>query len=144
MNITHVTFESYDLTKDSFLQFAVVMAKYKNKWVFVKHRQRTTYEIPGGRREKNEPILVTAQRELYEETGAKECALEPIDVYNVHFENGLITSGLLCYGLIEQFEQLPESEIEKVILLDAMPENLTYPAIQPHLFKRVCIYLDGE
>lgn len=54
----------YDNVDDSFLKFAVIISKYDNKWVFCKHRECDTYEIPGGHREENEDILDTAKREL--------------------------------------------------------------------------------
>ena len=34
-----------------FLKFAVIISKTDNKWVFCKHKERETYEIPGGHRE---------------------------------------------------------------------------------------------
>jgi len=38
--------------------------------VFCKHKDRDTFEFPGGHREKDEKIEETAKRELWEETGA--------------------------------------------------------------------------
>jgi hypothetical protein len=47
----------YDYIEDSLLRFAVIVAKYKGKWVFCKHKERDTYEVAGGHREENESIL---------------------------------------------------------------------------------------
>lgn len=41
----------YDEVDDSLLKFAVIIAKAEGKWVFCKHRERDTYEVPGGHRE---------------------------------------------------------------------------------------------
>ena len=60
----------YDLVDDSLLKFAVIISKSNGKWVFCKHKERNTYEIPGGHREEGETIFETAKRELVEETGA--------------------------------------------------------------------------
>ena len=59
----------YDKVEDSLLRFAVIIARSGDKWVFCKHRERDTYEVPGGHREPGENIDDTARRELYEETG---------------------------------------------------------------------------
>ena len=41
----------YDEVDDSLLKFAVIISKADGKWVFCKHKERDTYEIPGGHRE---------------------------------------------------------------------------------------------
>jgi hypothetical protein len=35
------------------------------------------------------------------------------------------------------------SEIAEAILMDHLPENLTHPEIQPHLFNKTVEYLNG-
>ena len=60
----------YDDAADERLKFAVILSRFEGKWVFCKHRDRDTLEVPGGRREPGEAILETARRELREETGA--------------------------------------------------------------------------
>ena len=47
----------YEDVDDSLLKFAVIIAKTNGKWVFCKHRDRDTYEVPGGHREDGEEIL---------------------------------------------------------------------------------------
>ena len=56
----------YPSIDDSKLDFAVLVAFYHGKWVLCKHRERDTYEFPGGKRECGESIDVTARRELFE------------------------------------------------------------------------------
>lgn len=52
----------YETVDDSLLKFAVIIAKTNGKWVFCKHRERNTFEVPGGHREDDEVILETAKR----------------------------------------------------------------------------------
>lgn len=129
----------YDNVDDKLLKFAVIVSKSNGKWVFCKHKKRTTYEIPGGHREPGEDILETARRELVEETGAIDFDLKPICVYSVLDENdldGSETYGLLCYAEICSFGKI-DSEIEKLVFFDELPDNLTYPNIQPYLIKEL-------
>lgn len=130
----------YDGVDDALLQFAVIIAKAHGKWVFCKHRERNTLELPGGHREPGEAILETAQRELREETGAMDFSLRPVCVYSVTGktrvnESGEETFGLLYCADITSFEPELHSEIERVYLLEDLPVRWTYPLIQPELIK---------
>ena len=52
----------YDSVDDELLKFAVIIAKNNGKWVFCKHKERKTFEIPGGHREMGEKIEDTAKK----------------------------------------------------------------------------------
>lgn len=41
----------YDTVDDSLLKFTVIISQSNGKWVFCKHKERDTYEAPGGHRE---------------------------------------------------------------------------------------------
>jgi 8-oxo-dGTP diphosphatase len=46
---------------------------------------------------------------------------------------------------VSKLGELPgNSEIAELIMKDNLPENLTYPDIQPHLFRRVNEYLNTK
>ena len=131
----------YDTVEDALLKFAVIISRSNGKWVFCKHKERDTYEAPGGHREAGEDILKTAKRELQEETGATEFEITPICVYSVKGKNrvndtGEETFGLLCFAEITEFAKELHSEMEKVVLMDTLPENWTYPLIQPKLIEK--------
>ena len=124
----------YEEVDDALLQYAVIISKYQKQWVFCKHKHRNTLEIPGGHREINEPIIHTAKRELYEETGAIEYTIEPICVYSV-IQNNQETFGMLYFANITHFEKELHHEIEKVEFLEHFPMHWTYPDIQPLLIQ---------
>lgn len=83
----------YKKVDDDKLKFVVIVSRYQNKWIFCKHKQRDTYEIPGGHREAGETILEAAKRELYEETGAIKFSIEPMCIYSVKGKNGVNAAG---------------------------------------------------
>ena len=135
-----MTVKFYDIVDDSLLKFAVILSRSEDKWVFCKHRERETYEIPGGRRDPGEAIEETAKRELREETGTVDFEIWPVCVYSVTGktrvnETGDESFGMLYYAEINSFEEELHSEMEKIVLLDAMPDKLTYPLRQPLLMK---------
>ena len=139
MSIIVVKF--YEEVQDELLKFAVIAARHNGKWIWCKHRERDTYEIPGGHREAGETIYETARRELQEETAATEFEIAPVCVYSVvrEKEDGSEseTFGMLFFAEVFTLAEEIHSEIEKITLFDAMPEALTYPQIQPYLAQKV-------
>lgn len=132
----------YESVEDDLLKFAVIIARVDRKWVFCKHKERDTYEIPGGHREENETILETAKRELREETGAVEFTIDPVCVYSVTGKTGVSESGDETFGMlyiadIERIEDELHSKMERIVLFeeDEMPRDWSYPEIQPLLFE---------
>ena len=130
-----IEFYDFGEIENDKLKYAVIVSRHKNKLILVRHEERTTWEIPGGRRESNEEIFDTAKRELQEETGAKEFIIEKVTIYSVE-QNGEKSYGGLFYAEIKVFESL-NYEIEEIKEFDFLPENLTYKEIQPKLLKKV-------
>ena len=136
--MTEVRF--YDRIGDSLLRYAVIVTKADGRWVFCKHRDRSTLEIPGGHREPGEDILETAKRELREETGAAGFTIRPVCVYSVTAPdkaNGQETFGMLYSAEVSAFDPVLTHEIGQIVLRDEPPEAWTYPDIQPYLLREV-------
>lgn len=117
--------------------YAVIIARHEGRLLWCRHRERDTWEIPGGHIEPGETALAAAHRELQEETTAEQYTLSPLCWYNLIFDNGHIgRASLLCMADVENFS--PEglhSEIAEVRTFDEAPPLLTYPLIQPFLLE---------
>lgn len=72
MNDISVTFKELNEVEEKELVRVVIVSEYKGKWIFCKQKNKDTWELPGGKIEKEETPLAAAKRELYEETGAKK------------------------------------------------------------------------
>lgn len=114
------------------LKYVVIVAKYNGKWLYCRHKERSTFEIPGGHIEKGETPIEAAKRELFEETGAVDFEITPISVYKVN------ELGMLYFAEVKSFDNLPvNSEIAEITFSEKKLEEQTYPEIQPALFYRV-------
>lgn len=88
--------------EDKEIKFAVIISRTNDgEWVLCKHKERNTFEFPGGHREERETILETAERELFEKTGAIQYDIEKIGIYS-NIENKKKSYGMLYYADIKK------------------------------------------
>lgn len=136
-----VKFHSKSFNPDEGLTYSVIAARYRGKWIFIKHRQRGSFEMPAGHIEEKETPEETAVRELREETGALDFKLFCVATYSVE-RDGKRGYGRLFFAEIETLGEIIDvSEVEEVIYSDELPYPLTYPDIQPRLFEKVLKYI---
>jgi 8-oxo-dGTP diphosphatase len=141
--MTKVNFFNTNFLPPESLTYSVIAARYKKEWLYVRHCDRSTWEIPGGHIEEGESPFDAARRELAEETGAEEFDLECVATYSV-VKNRKTGYGRLFIAEVKSIGKVPDdSEIAEVKLSDHLPEDLTYPDIQPRLFLKVLEFL-GE
>jgi 8-oxo-dGTP diphosphatase len=131
-----ICFQNIGSIDDHLLKYAVIASENNDGNIFVRQHHRTTWEIPGGRREQGETIEETALRELLEETGALKSSLIPVSEYSVTHE-GKTTWGRLFFGRIEELGPLPLMEIAEVKCFEDKPAEWTYPLIQPLLYEKI-------
>jgi len=117
-------------------QIVIIFARYQNKWLYSRHKERETYESPGGHIEAGETPLDAAKRELYEETGALDFSIQPAFDYSVHTSEGF-SIGQVFLAHIQNLGPLPESEMGEVRLYDAIPDKMTYPQVLPVLYTHI-------
>ena len=139
--MTEIKFYDTAYEPDIALTYSVISARFKGRWIFVRHQDRTTWEIAGGHIEPGEGAQDAACRELMEETGALKFDLECVATYSV-LQNGKAGYGRLFLAEVYEIGEVPDvSEIAEIIFLERLPDNLTYPDIQPILFSRSLEYL---
>lgn len=118
------------------LTYVVMGARHRERWIFVRHRERTTWEMPAGHIEPGETPDQAAVRELYEEAGVIRSSLTHLCDYLVTV--GAKTEfGRLYSANVEEMEAALEHETVEVLLTGELPSSLTYPEVQRVLFSRV-------
>jgi 8-oxo-dGTP diphosphatase len=125
----------YKLDQLGKYKYVVTFARYENKWIICKNKNRDTWETSGGHIEQNESPIEAAKRELYEETGAIDFEIKPICDYWAcdephETENISWSNGQVFLAKIKKIEEIPQnSEMECIGFFDKFPQNLTYPEI---------------
>jgi 8-oxo-dGTP diphosphatase len=129
-----------ELLEDRKLTYVVMGARYQDKWIFVRHRDRQTWEMPAGHIEAGESADRAAVRELFEEAGVVKSSLEVVCDYEVTV--GTRAEYGRLYGVkVYEMEPQKEFEIEEILLSSELPRSLTYPDVQTILFQRVILHL---
>lgn len=120
--------------------FVVILTHDGPRWLFSRHRERTTWETQGGHIDPGETPPDAARRELYEESGVIPASMIPLCGYWSDRGEGR-RYGMLFLAEVARHDPLPESEIAEVQWFDGLPGALTYPDITPKLFARAQAYL---
>jgi 8-oxo-dGTP diphosphatase len=122
------------------LTYVVIGTREGDNWIFVRHRDRISWEMPAGHIEPGETADQAAVRELYEETGTVDSSLNYLCDYEVQVNNNT-EYGRLYGAYVVSREDLPEYEIGEIRFDKKLPDNLTYPEVQKVLFKKLELML---
>lgn len=142
--MTEIEFYDPSFAPGARLTYSVIVAKSGDSWLFVRHHKRETWEIPGGHIEEDETPEEAASRELMEETGALDFNIECIATYSVCKEGRVDYGRLFAADILKLGPVSDTSEIAEVRLFGSLPENLTYPDIQPYLFRKAVARSDKK
>lgn len=126
---------------DSELWFVIIVSRHKNKWIFVKHKERDTRELPWGHREIGESVHDSAKRELYEETGAKKFDIDHVWYRSLVNAKNEKSYWSIYFAEVHVLEELPWMEIGNIDFFDEVPENTTYPDVHPMIYENVKKYI---
>jgi 8-oxo-dGTP diphosphatase len=129
-----VIFSSIDDQPAHGLSYAIIGARYSDKWIFVYHNRRGNWGMPAGHVENGEAPDDTAERELVEETGAVNYIIEPVATYTV-LRDGAAGSGRLYYAVVSELgEIIDREEIGEIQFADSLPANVAFPGVHRLLF----------
>ena len=131
-----MTISFHSINPDRHALYVIIVARYKDKWIFCRQHGRVTWELPGGHIESGEDADRAARRELIEETGAVEFDIRAVCDISVSDEANGTNYSKLYYADIKKLGGLSH-EIEELRFADNLPEKLTHPVIQPVLFRKV-------
>lgn len=120
-------------------RFAVIFARYQDKWLYCRAKDRDCFETAGGHIEPGETPLEAAKRELYEETGAVTYDITPAFDYAVHAPTEF-SYGQAFYADIHALGELPDYEMAEVQLFDGIPDKLRFPQILPALYEQMLAF----
>lgn len=111
-------------------KYVVILSRMDGKWLFSRHKARTTWETQGGHIEAGETPEQAARRELWEESGAVDYVIRPVFDYWAGDRTGSAV-GVVFEASIRALGSIPDSEMAEARCFDGLPDNLTYPGITP-------------
>lgn len=127
----------YDTVDDQLLKFAVIVSRYKGNGCSASIK--TGYLWVPRRPSGNEQIIDAANGNCGKKLVQRYLICSQC-VYSVYEDNEQAvkeTFGMLYFARISSFGVLPPLRIERIELLEQLPERWTYPLIQPKLVRKV-------
>ena len=70
--------KTYPLGSFERYPYVVILSRMEGKFLFSRHKQRTTWEFQGGHIEQGETPLQAENRDLFDESGAAAFEFEPL------------------------------------------------------------------
>ncbi|MFC0473168.1 RNA deprotection pyrophosphohydrolase [Halalkalibacter kiskunsagensis] len=100
-----------------------VVCRYKDKWLLTSHRTRGL-EFPGGKVEHGEALSDAANREVWEETGAKIKSLHYIGMYEVTCRQNVMYKAIYFAEISVLIQRNSYHETNGPVLLEDFPDSL--------------------
>ena len=125
------------------LVYVVIGARESGGWIFVRHKERLSWELPAGHIEDGEKADHAAKRELYEETGTTEAEMNVLRDYRVTVD-GNTKYGRIYLARVIKRGPKPESEIGENRTSLVTPLPATYPVAHAAFMKLLDETLHSE
>lgn len=124
--------------------FVIMVCQRGNGWLWVRHKERDTWELPAGHVEQGETADEAACRELSEETGATDYTMTPMLSYEGEYHHNRVYGKIYLVHILQTEPLQKSSEIIENRVFDHIPDSLTYPEIQPIFFEELIQQLPAD
>lgn len=135
-DIMKIIFEEVSKVEKKNVGYSAIMANENGKWLFVRHKDFETWEIPVGKREVRESPLECAKRELYEASGATLFHINEVCAYNLEDSEKW---GILYVATIVKRNAYLYRGMLEVVGMEDIPENIAYEVYR-ELYQKAVLF----
>lgn len=129
------------------IKYVTIAVKFKDEWIFLKHKNGTNYDMVTGIVKDSEPLEITVRRELYNKVGIVAANIYNVATYSISTGYGKfgksgrnVSYGMLCYAECICLGKTKKPEIANNIIFtktEPSENQYAFPAVNYTLMKKI-------